>query len=221
MRYDEWEPLYQEILKDFAYSREKDELAARSLDELARGKEVCLEACLRRAIGGSVTVCGNGPRLERELSQVRTGDTLLAADGATGALMERGLLPDLIVTDLDGDIGMLQRANLEGAIAVIHAHGDNIDKLRAHVHGFSGKIALTTQSEPFGLVRDYGGFTDGDRAVELARHFGAIDILLLGFDFENPRAKRGSNPEVKRRKLAWARRIIFERNPPWVSLSTP
>ena len=83
------------------------------------------------------------------------------------------------------------------------------------------KFPSTTQSFQFGKVRDYGGFTDGDRAVELARHFGTTDILLLGFDFGNPKKKEKGDVQVKLRKLFWAHHIIFDLNPPQVRLSRP
>jgi hypothetical protein len=86
---------------------------------------------------------------------------------------------------------------------------------------FRGRVVMTTQSSPFRQVRNYGGFTDGDRAVVLARHFGAQQIFLLGFDFLHPKPKKGKDPEVKLRKLAWARRIIFDQNPRQVSLWIP
>jgi 2-amino-4-hydroxy-6-hydroxymethyldihydropteridine diphosphokinase len=221
MKFEEWEPIYLEILEEFGYSRAKDEEAARVLDELCHGRDVCLSSCLRRAIGRSVTVCGDSPNLEAQVERGKPIGTVMAADGATSTLLRNGIVPDIIVSDLDGKIVDLERANRMGAILVIHAHGDNIPILRKTVHGFEGKVALTTQSLRFGRVRDYGGFTDGDRAVELARHFGAKDILLLGFDFENPKEKEKGDAQVKLRKLRWANRIIFDLNPPQVRLSMP
>jgi len=53
-------------------------------------------------------------------------------------------------------------------------------------------------------LRNYGGFTDGDRAVCIAEHFGAARVTLAGFDFDNPIPDTPS----KLRKLAWARKII-------------
>ena len=47
------------------------------------------------------------------------------------------------------------------------------------------------------------GFTDGDRAVFLADHFGAARIRLVGFDFETPNAK-DRDLRLKQRKLDWA-----------------
>jgi hypothetical protein len=67
----------------------------------------------------------------------------------------------------------------------------------------------TTQSRPFGRLHNFGGFTDGDRAVLMARHLGA-PTRLLGFDFDTPRLKEGRDVEVKKRKLAWARRLICD-----------
>jgi hypothetical protein len=220
MRFEDWEPTYLEILEEFGYSRAKDEEAARVLDEICHERDVCLSSCLRRAIGKSVTVCGDGPNLEVDVERHRPIGTVIAADGATSALLQKGIVPDIIVSDLDGNIADLQRANRMGAIMVIHAHGDNIPLLET-VPGFEGKVALTTQSRRFGRVRDYGGFTDGDRSVELARHFGAKDILLLGFDFENPRKKAKGCAQVKLRKLRWAHRIIFDLNPSQVRLWKP
>ena len=59
-------------------------------------------------------------------------------------------------------------------------------------------------------VKNYGGFTDGDRAVLLSEHFSASKIVLIGFDFDHPRDKDGTSYDVKLRKLAWAKRLIDE-----------
>ena len=83
---------------------------------------------------------------------------------------------------------------------------------------FEGPVVLTTQSVPGDIVYNYGGFTDGDRAVCFARHFGCRRILLPGFDYSSPMPKEGSDPAVKLRKLRWAKRIIEEMNPPGVTL---
>jgi len=80
---------------------------------------------------------------------------------------------------------------------------------------------LTTQSRPDNIVSNYGGFTDGDRAVCIARHFGARNILLLGFDFDRPSGKEGSDPRIKAMKLWWAKKIIFDHNGQGVSIEMP
>ena len=82
-------------------------------------------------------------------------------------------------------------------------------------------ISGTTQGYEVGAVKNYGGFTDGDRAVSIAGQFGATVIRLLGFDFDEPSAKPGRNIEVKRKKLYWAKRLIFDYRPENVALWTP
>jgi uncharacterized Rossmann fold enzyme len=214
MRFEEWEPIYLEILREFGYSRERDEEAARTLDEICRDRKVCLASCLRRAIGRTVTVCGNGPGLERQVQPGKLRGTVIAADGATSALLRRGIVPDMIVSDLDGDIADLQKANRMGAIMVIHAHGDNIDKIKKYVPKFKGEIVGTTQinPEPYDNIHNLGGFTDGDRAVYLADHFHAKKIYLIGFDFKNEIGpysfSENKNKTLKLKKLKWCKNLI-------------
>ncbi|MBC7107622.1 MAG: DUF115 domain-containing protein [Methanomassiliicoccales archaeon] len=221
MDFREWEPLYCKILEEFKFSRIDDELSARLLNTMIEGKRICKPECLEKIMQRRVTVYGYGPNLETEIEDIRPVGTLISADGATSVLMKKGIIPDIIVTDLDGDIKAQIEANFCGSIAVIHAHGDNIERIRNALPFFEGWVTPTTQSEPFGNVYNFGGFTDGDRAVTLARHFGASQIYLVGFDFESVREQEGKDSIIKARKLRWARRIIFELNPPSVSLLIP
>lgn len=221
MRFEDWEPLYTMILEDFGYSRSEDERSARLLAGLVSGKAPCDDVCIERRFAKEATVCGDAEVLDDHLRSIGTRGTVIAADGACTALMERGIRPDIVVTDLDGETPPQVKANRQGALVLIHAHGDNLPSLSRHVPSFDGAVVATTQSKPFGTVRNFGGFTDGDRAVMLARHFGATRILLLGFDFSEPRAKEGREKAVKLRKLEWARRLIFDLNPPGSCLSIP
>jgi hypothetical protein len=221
MNYDEWEPFYTEIRGEFGFSKEADEQAARVLADVCRDKVRCDRHCLEEAIQKKVSICGFGPNLEKDLERTELEGTVIAADGATKVLMDFRIRPHVIVTDLDGDLPSQISANREGSIAVILAHGDNLEAIREVVPLFRGPITPTTQGRPFDDVEDFGGFTDGDRAVILARHFGASQILLLGFDFENPRKKESKDQHVKLRKLRWAKRLIFELNPPEVRLLIP
>ena len=221
MHWKEWQPFYQEIVEQFSFSIEQDREAARVLDSLLNGKERCDEGCLSAAIADTVTVCGDADRLLTDLERYGTEGTLVCADGATSKVLSLGLLPDLIVTDLDGRPEDQVFASEEGAVTVVHAHGDNIPALRKFVPRLKGQVAGSAQSGDQGAVKCYGGFTDGDRAVILARHFGAKRIRLLGFDFDQPAAKSGREPSRKKAKLAWARRLIFDLNPASVELWTP
>jgi uncharacterized Rossmann fold enzyme len=53
-------------------------------------------------------------------------------------------------------------------------------------------------------VYNVGGFTDGDRAAFLADHCGADRLTFLGWDFDDPEVG-----PMKRRKLAWAERLLY------------
>jgi len=201
MDFESWEPFYKEIRKDFGFSQAADETVAAELDQRLRGVRIGdaeLRALLR---GKEVTVAGNGPNVGAEIKGSR--GILVTADEATSVALEHGLLPAILVTDLDGTVSDQVKANAEGTIAVIHGHGDNGPAVRDWAPRFSGRTVATTQARPTGRLRNFGGFTDGDRAVCLADHFGAARIHLVGFDFENPNEK-DRDRRTKQRKLDWA-----------------
>ncbi|MCX6677165.1 MAG: DUF115 domain-containing protein [Methanothrix sp.] len=203
MQFATWEPLYQTILQDFGFSPGRDEEAAKLLAELLRDQEPQLRAAEAKVAGRMIVVCGNAPSLEKELDELQGRDAVfLAADGATQVLLGRGIVPDIVVTDLDGPFPAILKANLEGSIMVVHAHGDNLDALKKYVPKLR-RIMGTVQCRPPPGLYNFGGFTDGDRCVFLARELGAASIKLLGFDFED----EGVTPR-KKKKLAWAKRLI-------------
>ena len=117
--------------------------------------------------------------------------TKIVADGATKAIIENGLKPDIVVTDLDGDIKSLKKAGRTKTIMVVHAHGDNSERINL-VKYFKNCIG-TTQAKPIGIIKNFGGFTDGDRCVFLANHFKAKKIILLGMDFGTRIGKYSKN----------------------------
>lgn len=202
-----WEPRYEAVLRDFGFSRRADEEAAKLLDQLLHGKRLARDKDLRGHLEDQAVVVA-GPALDGK--DLPRADALIACDAATTEVARRGRHPDLIVTDLDGVVEDQVKANACCSIVVLHAHGDNLPALRAWVPEFRGLVAGTCQSEPVGRLRNWGGFTDGDRACFLAAHFGAKRLVLAGFDFEHPRPKPGKDPEVKLRKLAWAKQLIAE-----------
>ena len=209
MEFQDWEPVYEEILRDFGYSRNEDEASARELALLASSKEQCDDVCLSGLFEISATIVAGPPALGKHCSDLIKG-TVLSVGIGSALMLAEGTIPDLVVTDLDGDVGNDLLANEKGAVLVVHAHGDNIPALRRYVPLITGRTLLTTQSTPFGPVHDFGGFTDGDRAIALASHFGARNIRLIGFDLRHPRPKPGTSPEIKARKLKWAERLIAQ-----------
>lgn len=201
MNYEEWDVYYRRILEDFGYSREEDEEAARLLDGALGGTRIDPEELRGLFAGKEATIAGNAMSLAGEVASV--GRPLVAADEATSVLRRADITPDVIVTDLDGDVEDQIAANAGGAVVVVHAHGDNVAAIERWAPRFPGRVVATTQSRPSGRIHNFGGFTDGDRAAFLADHLGARSLLLIGFDFENPSPK-DQDPAVKRRKLDWA-----------------
>lgn len=212
MSYRIWLPWYNKILNDFSYSRARDEFAARVLAELLKFKLKMSINELRRLIRDkNVYVFGAGDNLTLSINKIhkRKNDIFISADSATSLLIKENKIPDIIVTDLDGNIKDLLCANRKGSVAVIHAHGDNIEALRKWVPKFRGKVIGTTQAEPFNNIYNFGGFTDGDRAVFLAEHFKARKISLVGFDFKKVgKLSKNKNRALKLKKLKWAERLI-------------
>ncbi len=209
MKYSEWEPVYRDICSDFGYDPDADSMSVRVLKAVTMNSDLCDDDAIAPLIGGTVTVVGDSPGLEEDISRLPPEGCVICSGSAVLRLLRAGIRPDIVVTDLDGNINAQLEASSDGAVTLILAHGDNTDLVRSYAPLFAGPVVLTTQGRPENTVFNYGGFTDGDRCVCLAREFGARRILLLGFDFEHPTPKEGSDPAVKLRKLAWARRIIF------------
>ena len=201
MNFKEWEPHYREILDYFGFSREDDEAAARMLASLVtRDDRVALSTLCR---GNDVTVCGNAPCLKSELKTIPGSSVVFAADAAADVLLINGIRPAAVFTDLDGASDCLLDMNAAGTIVVVHAHGDNIPLLKHWVPKFTGPIVATTQSVPLPHVHNFGGFSDGDRAVFTADALGARSITILGFDLDDT-----SVDPVKRGKLMWAKKLL-------------
>ena len=199
VKYDDWEPIYQEICEYFSFDPAEDDRAAHILADLTSQDATAL---LKNLIfGKTVTVCGNAPTLVQELDTI-TG-VIIAADAASGVLIRHGITPDVIVTDLDGIEDEAITLNKKGTILVVHAHGDNIPRIRTWVPRMKGPLVLTTQGKPFNHVYNFGGFTDGDRAVYLAYEMQASDVKLAGFDLDDPKVT-----PMKKGKLQWARKLL-------------
>lgn len=206
MQFESWEPLYLSILEDFGFSRRKDEEAANLLRDLLQGRVSPLSAVGELLSGKKAIVCGNAPCLAQELEYMQDKEVddavFLAADGATVSLLEHGILPAIVVTDLDGPFPAILQANKLGSISAVHAHGDNLEALKRYVP-LLDRVIGTVQCRPPDGLYNFGGFTDGDRAVFLAREMGAASIDLVGFDFDDQTV----TPR-KKKKLAWARKLI-------------
>ena len=222
MEFGLWEKYYIEILDDFGFSRENDEESAKLLDEIL-STEGCLTLDdLSQIVGFSdkFIVFGAGPSLKEHILMLKEeydlkDYVLVAADGATTALIEQKIAPDIVATDLDGNLDDILLANFRGANIVIHAHGDNMDKI-AFLTPFFTSVLGTTQAQPIGNLYNFGGFTDGDRALFLAVALGASEITLAGMDFgdivtrysrPNIESDLAAADEFKKKKLGYAEKF--------------
>lgn len=203
MEYQVWEGYYRKIVRDFGFSMKKDIESGRVLADLLKGHETIDFNHLRELIYGKEALVA-GPLADK----IPEKEVIIGTDLSTALLLKKGIFPDIIVTDLDGDIEAEMQANARGSVVLIHAHGDNIEALKRYLPGFQGKIGGTVQTRPFPPLMNFGGFTDGDRAVFLAESAGAEKIYITGFDFERPLPKKGKDTEIKRKKLRWAEALI-------------
>ncbi len=177
-----WNAKYAAILKEFRYDEKKDKESADYLDSILKESDN-YERISKKIRGQDVVVIGAGPSLSRCIPKLKKMKKAIkiAADGASKPLLENKIIPDIAVTDLDGDRKSLERIGRAGCIMVVHAHGDNMERLDM-AKKFKNCVG-TTQSRQRKKIRNFGGFTDGDRCVFLANHFCARRIILLGMDF--------------------------------------
>lgn len=218
--YNNWEKWYEIILDDFSFSKEDDICSARILDGMISKKEKY--DLSQKYLPYNAIIFGAGPSIKTHITYLKNNVNLdeyllIAADGATTALLEEDIIPNIIVTDLDGDMSSIFESNKKGSILYVHAHGDNMDKIRKYVDKLD-KIIPTCQCEAFGNLENYGGFTDGDRAVHIAVYSLNIrKMILAGMDFGNIITKY-SRPEIKEqfqkadsfkeKKLIYAEKLI-------------
>jgi len=180
--------------------------------------------CLIRLSGKRVLVIGAGPSIEEYPVQKFIRDDferagthsnkkpiVIAADGATELCLNLDVIPDFVISDLDGDLSSLSIAEEKGSTLLIHGHGDNISKIESHASNFS-RVIGTTQTYPLTNVHNFGGFTDGDRGIFLAHHFNAKEIFLVGMDFDSKigrySKKKILNAGQKKRKLRVAKYLV-------------
>jgi hypothetical protein len=200
VEFDEWDPVYEQVLADFGFDRAADERARDVLAEYADPFEMD-----RLDLAEStVAVAGAGPSLPDELDQAREADAVVAASTAADTLRDAGVAVDCMVTDLDKNPQTVVELTHADVPVAVHAHGDNVPALREWVPRCDpGSVIATTQAAPVDAVANFGGFTDGDRAAFLADHLGAGRLVFAGWDLEDP-----SVGPVKRQKLAWAARLL-------------
>ena len=217
-----WMKIYDMIRDDLQINAYNDYYAATTLLQiLANNKDIIYRSLsmLKGALWKrNVLVVGAGPECVKVSNLANKHDIIIAADGALRCCRDAGLEPGIVVTDLDG-VKPKDLMTFDGII-VVHAHGDNIERIVSYVPNLlqaKKKVVGTHQTFMMNpLINVFGGFTDGDRAAFLANYFGALKIQLVGFDFRGIVGKY-SKPHLirneiaginKQKKLYWASRLI-------------
>jgi uncharacterized Rossmann fold enzyme len=193
-----WKKRYSDIIKEFNYDEKKDKESAVILNSIIKKSNIN-EKIISLVKNKTVFVIGSGPSLSTAIPVLKNFKKIIkiAADSSVKPLVENGIIPDIVITDLDGDESTLKKIGRK-SIFIVHAHGDNIEKLEL-AKKFK-KCIGTTQSNPFKKIQNFGGFTDGDRGVFLANHFDAKKIILFGMDF-GEKIGRHSNTKKSERKI--------------------
>ncbi len=219
----DWWPRYDAIVDQFGYDMKTDQDAADLLSGFIMNAAMPLEKAQEKVEGKNVLVCGAGPSILENLIAIKDYGLLdealvFSADGATTACLETEIVPNFIFTDLDGTMEDIVTAQKQGAIVVVHAHGDNIPSLKTWIPRLlEGRAMIgSTQIRPCPDVHNLGGFTDGDRCVFWADGLRAAKIGLIGMDLGNM-IGRYSKPELthdviasplKRQKLLVAKELL-------------
>lgn len=204
MNFDTWEPVYEAILADMGYERSADEAAR---DELAAllADSTTIDPGSHSFAGETVAIAAPGPGLSPTSAGLRSATRVVAAGVAADRLRDQGVSVDWVVTDLDGHPDRVGEFTRNGVPVVVHAHGDNRDRLAEYVPTYDPEAVLpTTQAAPAGSVSNFGGFTDGDRAAFLADSLGADRLVFPGWELTDR-----SVGVAKRRKLRWAARLLL------------
>ena len=193
------------VAEDLRFSRVKDWKAAQLAELLSSTRDDYRDELANRISGKDVgivfpTVTMPNPK------ELEGFDTVIAVDGATNWFVEKGLEPDVVVTDLDGVTTFPKTP-----IYVVLLHGDNLAYIEKIYR--MEKVVFSTQVFPKGKLILTGGFTDGDRAVALSIRLGAKTVKLLNFDTSaiGQYSKPLGYPllmDRKVNKLKWAERAL-------------
>ena len=230
--HSEFKDWYFKIIEDFKFNIEKDREARDILSHILtnKGENWNLEMILRsfkRLIQrkSTIFIYGCGPSLEKTIEKIlnkKKKDFFrnfvnIAADGAAILLKEKGIPIHVIFTDLDG---ISKEEFKYSDFVVVHAHGDNIAKLREFEKPIlsSKNIIGIAQAKPLNNTITAGGFTDGDRILYFLRSLLLPEqrLFRIGMDF-NKIIGKYSKPEmvkdkegddVKIKKLEYAVKLI-------------
>jgi uncharacterized Rossmann fold enzyme len=201
MIWPDWKKSYYQIMDKLGFDTEADTQSVQLLETYMtkfssdKKEEILLK--LKIIQDKPVIIAGAGPSLKKDFltlfeapysSKILLNFQTISVDGATTLFKQKNIIPSIVVTDLDGDLASISWAIQKGALTLIHAHGDNQLQISSFFQKYwdiiyENDVWGTAQCEPGEFLFNFGGFTDGDRAIFLAFHFQSPFIGLIGFDF--------------------------------------
>lgn len=231
MEINNWKTYYNKIMNDFKFNKEDDLKSAYILKDIINKEQNNISTDILKKIieNKEIYIFGAGPSLKKHINQYlkeinnsknKQNDKItvvIAADGATKALLEKNIIPDIIVSDLDGDLNSIYYCNNKGSIIVIHAHGDNINLIKEHTPKLKNIMGSYQYPIEIENLINYGGFTDGDRCCFLAEKFNGKKLILGGMDFgeyitkySRPNIKNEveKGDEIKIKKLKYGEELV-------------
>lgn len=202
---EQWWPYYSDICQQFSFDPRLDYLSSLKLSGILGTRSDSSRLDFIR--GRDVNIYGNSSSLVEYLDYAPRGISIVA-DSALETYLQRRGCPEIIVSDLDGNMEKILECGESGTILVLHSHGDNIESVQSLDTSRIWNVVGTTQNMPLWNVFNYGGFTDGDRAAFIADSIGSGMINLIGFDFNSVNTQKKSDPSTKLQKLKWAKRLL-------------
>lgn len=227
MIWSDWKNSYDKIVEELELNAEADEKTSVLLDDffcsISTKKKNTIHQKLSHIFQHPVIIAGAGPSLKQDLTAILESKNihnlpLISVNGATTLFKQKKIVPLVVVSDLDGDLIAIKWAIEKGALTLLHGHGDNgtiiFNFLEQHHDILSNyDVWGTTQCKPKHSLFNFGGFTDGDRAIFIAFHFQSPLIGLIGFDFGvkigqysvlNSSIKKNGQFKLKKFKIALA-----------------
>tara|TARA_B100000029_G_scaffold224084_1_gene221999 strand:+ start:1004 stop:1642 length:639 start_codon:yes stop_codon:yes gene_type:complete len=195
-----WWRYQDKINEQFSFSKVREDVASRLVSRLNFTNTSIKSSFENRdlvIVGAAITE-----------SSIIPSKNLVVADGALRACLEREIVPEWIISDLDGYLPDIIWSSHNGSNVIVHAHGDNISRVSQYYNQINPTCITTTYPSPH--TSCWGGFTDGDRSVMMCLSLGCKSIKLLGYNFENIGSFSGEYSPRKLEKLKWAERIINE-----------
>jgi len=186
---DHWYPAICDFLN---ISPQSDLNAVKDIDNLFK-PNLRVEELVNKLKRKTAIIIAPGNSLSNEIakkireikSKNGMNTVLISVDGATTFLLEQNLIPEVIISDLDGCVEDQIEAQRLGSTMIVHIHGDNLEQAKKYLPKLikAGNVLFSTQTEELGKFRNFLGFTDGDRAVCFAVNSEIKEVILFGYDF--------------------------------------